>query len=330
MQSDRLDAHLEDAELISVPPGRHVAPLRPAVSATWRRAVVGAASREIGRCFMAAALPTEVLAGIHRELEEAIDAEAEAVQTAEQAARTLASARARARQQVAAMTSLLERLHKQPVSVAMLQRTGVGRTVNRLRTHATPQLAAKSTALVRSWKLLVEQAERAPAPHGAPAPRRAIRRLADEAAPSPQRVGQKRLLDTARDDHGRVERRYADPDSLEDQLAAEEAQMAEAMWEEKMGGKKGRGSATAWGAAAPAAAVSVGSRTTGAPSASVGVGSRAPPAHAPRAAPSIECATSKLRAGYERSKAEKERGKIGYLSRPPPPPTRYRGPRGPR
>ncbi len=310
----------------------HVAPAAAAVIAPRGQGApsVGAFARDRPPlCMpMAAALPTEVLAGLHRELEEAIDAEAEAVQTAEQAARTLASARARARQQVAAMTSVLERLHRQPVSVAMLQRTGVGRTVNRLRTHATPQLAAKSTTLVRSWKLLVEQAERAPAPLGAPAPRRAIRRIADEDVPSPQRVGHKRLLDTARDDHGRVERRYADPDSLEDQLAAEEAQMAEAMWEEKMGGKKGRASATAGVAAAPATAASVGSRTTGASSASVGA--RAPPAHAPRPTPSLESSTSKLRAGYDRLKAEKERGKIGYLSRPPPPPTRYRGPRGPR
>lgn len=63
---------------------------------------------------------------------------------------------------------------------------------------------------------------RAPLPHTPPRP----------AATHPVRSD---VLDSVRDIYGRVERRIADPDSHEDQLALSEAAEAERMWEEQMG-----------------------------------------------------------------------------------------------
>lgn len=184
-------------------------------------------------------LPSEELARLHLLLKDSVVAEAAAQREAEQAQIKLKAARTAAGKQRDAMLSLLDRLYKRPVNAAMLEKIPVGKTVNELRKHAAPAVAAKSQQVVRAWKSLVDQQHRAGAT--APSPRkRPLESPSTSGAESSRRV-----LDSVCDDRGRRERRVADPDSHEDQLAVREAQEAERMWEEKMGSGSGSGGRSA-------------------------------------------------------------------------------------
>ncbi|EOD27019.1 hypothetical protein EMIHUDRAFT_449414, partial [Emiliania huxleyi CCMP1516] len=147
--------------------------------------------------------PTVRAQRLHRTLQDAISEEEGAAAELERAEAVLRRAAARAKASRTALAERLDELASRPLTVTVLEKTLIGVTVNALRKHATPAIAAKSERLVRGWKTLA---------------------LAD------------RVLDEVRDEDGRVERRRAHPDSLEDALALREAREAERMWEERMGG----------------------------------------------------------------------------------------------
>jgi len=161
--------------------------------------------------------PTVRAQRLHRTLQDAISEEEGAAAELERAEAVLRRAAARAKASRTALAERLDELASRPLTVTVLEKTLIGVTVNALRKHATPAIAAKSERLVRGWKTLVEGSKTwgtlatgGAAPAGAASSSRA-EALAD------------RVLDEVRDEDGRVERRRAHPDSLEDALALREA-----------------------------------------------------------------------------------------------------------
>mmetsp|Transcript_31821 Transcript_31821/g.102804 ORF Transcript_31821/g.102804 Transcript_31821/m.102804 type:complete len:258 (-) Transcript_31821:52-825(-) len=181
-------------------------------------------------------LPSEDLGRLHRTLQDAVSAEADVAAEIERLDSQLKLAHAQAKAKRAELLSLLDNLTRRPVTVAALEKTLVGVTVNGLRKHESPAVAAKSEILVRSWKALVESGKTWGSLAGSSAA------SAKPSGPSFSRgLGPRTaVLDEVRDEDGRVERRRAHPDSHEDQLALSEAAEAERMWEEAMGGGGGR------------------------------------------------------------------------------------------
>jgi hypothetical protein len=184
-------------------------------------------------------LPSEDLGRLHRTLQDAVSAEAVAAAEVEQLEFQLKTALAVAKAKRAELLSLLDDLTKRPVTVAALEKTLVGVTVNGLRKHESPAVAAKSETLVRLWKALVESGKTWGSLAAGPAASSRPSAPSSSRGPSPKTA----VLDMVRDEDGRVERRRAHPDSHEDQLALSEAAEAERMWEEMMGGGGGDGRA---------------------------------------------------------------------------------------
>ena len=177
----------------------------------------------------------------------------------------LKTARDRTAQADDAIAKTLTQLAQRTVTVDSLHKTQVGATVNKLRRHEGTKIAEASQALVRQWKQLVERGDRTGAKIGQPAQPQS-RPAASPAGGGKSPVGRaaasgsggERVLDSVRDEHGRMERRLADPDSHEDQLALKEAAEAERMWAEKMEGGLPRG--TSGGGRLEAAAVQLKSK----------------------------------------------------------------------
>ena len=108
------------------------------------------------------------------------------------------------------------------------------------------RLLVTTQVLLRTWKELSERGDRTGAkvgdvalPGGSGLGKSPVARPSAGGS-SGGSGGSGYVLDSVRDENGRVERRVAHPDSHEDQLALSEAAEAERMWEEKMGGG-GRG-----------------------------------------------------------------------------------------
>jgi len=177
------------------------------------------------------------------------------VLAAEQA---LKDAQARAKKGCERLLSLLNELGGKTVTVKALEKSMIGVTVNKLRKHALSAVSAQSEVLVRKWKAVVERSDpallssRSSTSVGSSLMAAGKQRLASQHNPrldaphSSKGTGQRRaqsstqghsamVLDSVRDDRGRLELRVADLDSHEDQLALSEAALAEQMWEEKMG-----------------------------------------------------------------------------------------------
>jgi hypothetical protein len=178
-------------------------------------------------------LPSEDLGRLHRTLQDAVSAESDAAAEVEQLSSQLKLAMAHAKSKRAELLSLIDDLTARPVTVAALEKTLVGVTVNGLRKHESPAVAAKSEALVRSWKVLVESGKT----WGSLAGGSAASASLSGSSSSYRGLGStSSVLDEVRDEDGHIERRRAHPDSHEDQLALSEAAEAERMWEEAMGG----------------------------------------------------------------------------------------------
>ena len=140
------------------------------------------------------------------------------------------------------ISATLKTLTARTVTIDSLHRTQIGTTVNKLRKCEATKIAEASQGLVLAWKALVERGDRTGVRLGeakaAPRPSSSPSQSSHPPVPrgSPLGVAVARrtdVLDSVRDDRGRVERRIADPDSHEDQLALREAAEAERMWEEQ-------------------------------------------------------------------------------------------------
>ncbi|KAL3914842.1 MAG: hypothetical protein SGPRY_007479, partial [Prymnesium sp.] len=138
--------------------------------------------------------------------------------------------------------SVLKALSTRTVTIESLHRTQVGATVNKLRKLEVSKISELSQRIVLAWKSLVERGDRTGAKIGeisSTPPSRAISASSSQHSRSPVGAGgaarHAGVLDIVRDEHGRVERRIADPDSHEDQLALQEAAEAERIWQEKFG-----------------------------------------------------------------------------------------------
>jgi len=182
----------------------------------------------------AMSLLSEDLGRLHRSLQDAASAESDAASEVERLETELRAAVSRAKAKRSALLGVLEDLKRKPVTVAALEKTLVGVTVNGLRRHEHESVAAKAEDLVRSWKTVVEGGSTWGALAGGAA--------AGRAAPGSSSWGGHGagVLDEVCDEDGNVERRRAHPDSHEDQLALREAAEVERMWEEQMGAR-GRG-----------------------------------------------------------------------------------------
>lgn len=137
--------------------------------------------------------------------------------------------------------SVLKALSTRTVTIESLHRTQVGATVNKLRKLEVSKISELSQRIVLAWKSLVERGDRTGAKIGeisSTPPSRAISASSSQHSRSPVGAGgaarHAGVLDVVRDEHGRVERRIADPDSHEDQLALQEAAEAERIWREKV------------------------------------------------------------------------------------------------
>ena len=188
------------------------------------------------------------LAAAHRQLQDAVQSDDTARAAHKELERRYRASQQRAKQAQEAVTQALERLSKVNVTFLGLQKTQVGVDVNKLRKHEVASVQVAADKLVRSWKSVVEQhqhhhfqptARAAPRPASAAAPGGSAHRPAEGRGAREARAAQ--VLDSVRDENGRVERRVAHPDSHEDQLALREAEEAERMWDAQMGGGSGGG-----------------------------------------------------------------------------------------
>ena len=190
------------------------------------------------------------LAAAHRQLQDAVQSDETARAAHKELERRYRASQQRAKKAQEAVTQALERLSKANVTFIGLQKTQVGVDVNKLRKHEVASVQAAADKLVRSWKSVVEQhqhhhiqptARAAPRPASAAAPGGSAHRPAEGRSAREGKAAH--VLDSVRDENGRVERRVAHPDSHEDQLALREAEEAERMWDAQMGGGGGsRGS----------------------------------------------------------------------------------------
>ena len=186
------------------------------------------------------------LAAAHRQLQDAVQSDDAARAAHKELERRYRESQQRAKKAQEAVTQALERLSKAHVTFLGLQKTQVGVDVNKLRKHEVASVQAAADKLVRSWKSVVEQYQQhhaqprvAPRPASAAAPGGSAHRPAESRGAREGRPAQ--VLDSVRDENGRVERRVAHPDSHEDQLALREAEEAERMWDAQMGGGSGGG-----------------------------------------------------------------------------------------
>ena len=188
------------------------------------------------------------LAAAHRQLQDAVQSDDTARAAHKELERRYRASQQRAKKAQEAVTQALERLSKANVTFIGLQKTQVGVDVNKLRKHEVASVQAAADKLVRSWKSVVEQhqhhhiqptARAAPRPASAAAPGGSAHRPAEGRSAREGKAAH--VLDSVRDENGRVERRVAHPDSHEDQLALREAEEAERMWEAQMGGGSGGG-----------------------------------------------------------------------------------------
>ena len=186
------------------------------------------------------------LAAAHRQLQDAVQSDDAARAAHKELERRYRESQQRAKKAQEAVTQALERLSKAHVTFLGLQKTQVGVDVNKLRKHEVASVQAAADKLVRSWKSVVEQHQQhhaqpraAPRPASAAAPGGSAHRPLESRGAREGRPAQ--VLDSVRDENGRVERRVAHPDSHEDQLALREAEEAERMWEAQMGGGSGGG-----------------------------------------------------------------------------------------
>jgi len=189
--------------------------------------------------------PSSALSAAHQQLQDAIAFDDEARTELKELEKRFRASQAKAKKGQEGIATALQRLDKTHVTFIGLTKTSAGVTVNKLRKHDVASIANDADKLVRRWKSLVEQhqarslpTQKPPAQN--PASSSAVARPA--AAPSRGAV-----LDAVRDEHGRVERRVAHPDSHEDQLALDEAAEAERMWEDQMGSGFGRGGSASGG-----------------------------------------------------------------------------------
>ena len=188
------------------------------------------------------------LAAAHRQLQDAVQSDDTARTAHKELERRYRASQQRAKKAQEAVTQALERLSKANVTFLGLQKTQVGVDVNKLRKHEVTSVQVAADKLVRSWKSVVEQhqhhhiqptARAAPRPASAAAAGGSAHRPAEGRGVREVRATQ--VLDSVRDENGRVERRGAHPDSHEDQLALREAEEAERMWDAQMGGGSGGG-----------------------------------------------------------------------------------------
>ena len=186
------------------------------------------------------------LAAAHRQLQDAVQSDDAARAAHKELERRYRESQQRAKKAQEAVTQALERLSKAHVTFLGLQKTQVGVDVNKLRKHEVASVQAAADKLVRSWKSVVEQYQQhhaqpraAPRPASAAAPGGSVHRPAESRGAREGRPAH--VLDSVRDENGRVERRVAHPDSHEDQLALREAEEAERMWDAQMGGGSGGG-----------------------------------------------------------------------------------------
>ncbi|KAL1521393.1 hypothetical protein AB1Y20_021059 [Prymnesium parvum] len=140
------------------------------------------------------------------------------------------------------ISTVLESLGKRTITIDSLHRTQVGITVNKLRKCSVAKIAGLSNKLIMAWKALAERGDRTGAklgevPSGSTtatthSPSRGHGRGIESGRP------RSNVLDSVHDEHGRVERRVADPDNPEDELALREKAEAERMWEAQMGASR--------------------------------------------------------------------------------------------
>lgn len=175
-------------------------------------------------------LPSEDLGRVHRTLQDAVSADADAAADVEQLESQLKLAIAQAKAKRAELLGLLDDLTKRPVTVAALEKTLVGVTVNGLRKHESSAVAAKSENLVRLWKALVESGKT----WGSLASGSAASATPSGSSSSARGMGSTTAdLDEVRDD--RVERRGTHPPQEQRASAAQPAPA----WEDATGGGDG-------------------------------------------------------------------------------------------
>eukprot|EP00965_Chrysotila_dentata_P257564 6212927-Pleurochrysis_carterae.AAC.6 len=182
---------------------------------------------------MAVVSISEEMVRMNKQITEVMELEDKAKREVAELEQQLKAAQQRKKSRRASLLTMLQQLRSKPVTVKALEKSLIGVSVNKLRKHEHEPIATTSEQIVRAWKTIVEKTE------GRAVPQSSQRGSAASHSRSPHPTPPKReagVLDMVRDDRGRVEKRRADPDCFEDQLALTEAEMAERMWEEQMGG----------------------------------------------------------------------------------------------
>lgn len=189
---------------------------------------------------MSVSAPSSALSAAHQQLQDAVAFDDDARTELKELEKRYRASQAKAKKGQEGVSAALQRLDKTHVTFIGLTKTSAGVTVNKLRKHDVASIANDADKLVRRWKSLVEQHQARSLPMQRPPTQQptSSSAVARSTAAAPSRGT---VLDAVRDEHGRVERRVAHPDSQEDQLALDEAAEAERMWEEQMGSGSGSG-----------------------------------------------------------------------------------------